>query len=454
MVDITRAPNMENQPLTPSEMHGKKHLTVTEINYRNNADSNYTEKIKELDKNFSYSSHSNDYWSEPELSTLYGTPLYEAASPSQKLALNHFYWAGQYIQTAATEANAVVYNQLTAGVFSTLYGYGTLCQELDLETDQERHHIHAFHTISYKTKLALLGKTGLKNPLYGKKLDKPRFTFKLPSLQALTFQDSTLRFVANTMLKNQADCYSPYLRKLDKEGKSIPAPGGSVFEPSGSQNLQKFFTLNWGSSPFLACQYYVQRYMANMLLKNYEYSYTRYFKELNAKGKSIPAPTAVSYYHFLDESFHTTTSQLIARDMYKDFSKPTAYEKFIANVGFYMSQRDVVSGLSGGIPAIFRDDAAFFLVYYRILRSPVFDMSVPEALHWMQRCLCEEHEGFHMNIKHHQRLLTPLCNFCDSLDFLWPVNREMSIMASGRAIDKAIQRNIKAFNQFSRGVTA
>jgi hypothetical protein len=49
------------------------------------------------------------------------------------LALNHFYWAGQYIQTAATEANAVVYNQLTAGVFSTLYGYGTLCQELDLE---------------------------------------------------------------------------------------------------------------------------------------------------------------------------------------------------------------------------------------------------------------------------------------------------------------------------------
>lgn len=454
MVDTTSSPDIENQSLTPSEMHGKRHLKLTEINYRNNADSNYTEKIKELGKSFNYSSHSNDYWSEPELSTLYGTPIYEAASPSQKLALNHLYWSGQYTQVATDEAGAVVYNQLTAGVFSTIDGYETLCQELDLETDQERNHLRAFQTIGYKTKLALLGKTILMNPLYGKKLDKPRFTFSLPSLQVLPFQDSTLRFVTNTMLNNKADCYSPYLRKIDKEGKSIPAPGGSIFVPSGSQALLKFFILNWGSSPFVACQYYGSRFIANMMLKNYEYGYARYFKELKGKGKSIPAPTAVSYYHFLDESFHTTTSQLIARDMSKDFSKPTAYEKFVANLGLYMSQRDVVSGISAGIPAVFRDDAALLLVYYRLLRSPVFDMSVQEALHWMERCLCEEHEGFHVNVKRHQRLLSSLRNFFDGLDFLWPVNREMSLMASGGAIDKAIQRNVKAFKQFFRSVAA
>lgn len=454
MVNSTTSQTPEDQFFTPFEMHEKKHLKVNEINYRNNTNSDYTEKIRDLDKNFNYSSHSNDYWSEPNLSLLYGTPIYEAASPAQKLALNHLYWAGQYIQTAATEANAVVYNQLTAGVFSTIDGYKKLCQELDLETDQERVHIHAFHTISYKTKLALLGKAALGNPLYKKKLDNSRFSFRLPSLQNLSIRDSTLRFITSTMLKNKAEYYSLYLKDFDKEGKSIPVPGGSVFEPSRSQSLQKFFTLNWGSSPFLACQYYVQRFMANMLLKNYEYSYTKYFRDLSDQEKPIPTPTAISFYHFMDEAFHTTTSQLIARDMYKDFPKPTTYEKFVANLGLCLSQRDVVSGLSAGVPAIFRDDTTFLLVYYRILRSPVFDMSVQDTLYWMQKCLCEEHEGFHMNVKHHQRLLTSLRNFFDELDFLCPVNRDMSIMALGGTISKSIQRNTKAFNLFSQSVTA
>jgi len=138
MVDTAKMPDTKNQPSSPSEEQVKKHVKITEINYRRNIESGFTEKIEELDKNFNYSSNSNHYWSEPELSLLYGTPLYEEASPSQKMALNHLYWATQYNQTAATEANAVLYNQVTAGVFGTISGYDTLCQELDLETAQER----------------------------------------------------------------------------------------------------------------------------------------------------------------------------------------------------------------------------------------------------------------------------------------------------------------------------
>jgi hypothetical protein len=144
MENTAKAPELENEFLTLSEEKVKKHVKLTEINYRRNTESDFTEKIEELDKHFNYSSNSNHYWSEPELSLLYGTPLYEEASPSQKLALNHLYWATQYNQTAATEANAVLYNQVTAGVFTQISGYETLCQELDLETEQERHHIHAF----------------------------------------------------------------------------------------------------------------------------------------------------------------------------------------------------------------------------------------------------------------------------------------------------------------------
>jgi hypothetical protein len=79
-------------------------------------------------------------------------------------------------------------------------------------------------------------------------------------------------------------------------------------------------------------------------------------------------------------------------------------------------------------------------------------MSAQEALQWMEKCLCHEHEGFHVNLKYHQRLLSDLRRFFDDIDYLWPVNREMRIMASGGSISKAIQSNIKTFKQFSRSV--
>lgn len=40
--------------------------------------------------------------------------------------------------------------------------------------------------------------------------------------------------------------------------------------------------------------------------------------------------------------------------------------------------------------------------------------------------------------------------FASSLDYLWPINREMRIMASGGSISKAIESNVKALKQFSQ----
>ena len=462
----TKAPDSENQFSTLSEDKVKKHVKITEINYQRNIDSDYTEKIEDLDKNFNYSSNSNHYWSEPELSLLYGTPLYDEASPSQKKALNHLYWATQYNQTAATEANAVLYNQVTAGVFSNFSEYETLCQELDLETAQERHHIHAFHMIGYKTKRALLGQTAFNASIQGKSHKKGEdsrlglaqrqgqlFTFNWQSSPLSALQDSAFRLVTNkVLLKSHAHCYSQYLRELDNKGESIPAQTTGLLGQLAPKPMLKFFTLNCGSSPFLACLFYVTRFMANMLIKNYEYRYSQYYRELEKKGEFIPAPLAVSHYHMLDEAFHTTTSQLIALDLYKDFKKPTAYEKFVANLTIWRAQSIGLSGLSGGMPAIFRSDDSFMLSFYRLLQSPVFNMSAPEALQWMQKCLCQEHEGFHVTMKYHQRLLVDMRRLLDPIDYLWPVNREMRLMASGGSISNAIQNNVKAFEQFSKSV--
>ncbi|MCU0568043.1 MAG: hypothetical protein MUF49_15770 [Oculatellaceae cyanobacterium Prado106] len=455
--------------LDSSPSSDKKHLKLTEINYRRNTESDYTERMEALDRAFDYERDRHHVWGEPELSLLYGTPLYEQASESQKLALNHLYWATQYNQTAATEANTVLYNQVTTGVFAAMGGYDTLCKELDLETEQERHHIHAFHTIGYKTKKALLGQAGFTATIASK--NKPSQTRQRTSKGTAKtqpkyvaskgqesplpdFQDKALRFATRQIfLKEQSLYYSQYLQQLESKGEEIPAQTTGLVGQLGSRPLLKFFTLNCGSSPFLASVFYVARFMANMLLKNYEYRYFQCHRNLERQGEFIPAPVAVSYYHLLDESFHTTTSQTIAQDLYKDFAKPTAYERWVANLIIYQAQRVALSGLSASLPGIFRSDDAFILPLYRLLQSPVFNFSPSESLHWLEQSLCQEHEGFQVNLKYHDRLLTNLQQMFTDIDYLWGVNREMRLMVKGGAIAPVLEQNRKALRQFAASVS-
>jgi hypothetical protein len=434
----------------------KKHAKITEINYRRNVESDYTERMTELDRSFNYEQERHYFWGDPELSLLYGTPLYEQASPAQKLALNHLYWATQYNQTAATEANTVLYNQVTTGVFAAVGGYNTLCQELDLETDQERHHIHAFHTVGYRTKKALLGQAGFSASIAGKKMgvkSQSIFKFDWQSSPLSAFQDTALRFVTNQVfLKQQVHYYSQYLQQIEAKGEGIPAQTTGLVGQLGPRPVLKFFTQNCGSSPFLACVFYVTRFMANMLLKNYEYGYVQAYRDLERQGQYIPAPVAISNFHLLDEAFHTTTSQLIAQELYKDFPKPSAYEQFVANLTIYQAQRIALSGLSAGLPGIFRSDDAFILSYYKLLRSPIFDLSESESLHWLEQSLCQEHEGFQVNLKYHDRLLENLQRMFADIDYLWATNREMQVMAKGGSIDNALKHNRRAFQKFKAEV--
>lgn len=449
MVITAKATAPKNQSLTSHEL--KKRIKLSENNYQNNIDSDYTEKIEALDKNFKYNSNSNHYWSDPEFSTLYGTPLYEAASPSQKIALNHLSWVSQYNHIAHSEAETIHYNLIAAGSFSAMGGdYETIAHQLDHESSQERSHIHAFYKVSYQTIKALLGKQAFINPPKNESY-QPSWS----SLQLSNYNDYVLRFLAKMMLKGKEQYHSQYLKELESENKLISTSTNGFFHGRGviPQSLLRFFAVNWGSSPFLASQYFTLRFMANLLLKNAEHSIFLYCKKLQKQGEFVPVPTAISHYHFLDEAFHTTTSQFLARDLYKFFTKPTAYEKFVVNMAVYMSQRSNFKGISGVlINRPFADDRSLMGYIYKLLQSPLFDMSAQEALYWMEKCLCHEHEGFHLSAKSHQRLLSNLRRFCDHLDYLWPVNREMRLMASGGTISKAIQSNVDTFNQFSKTV--
>lgn len=454
MTKAAEPPSTISQSLTFPETlpkpQSKKPLKLIENNYRNNLESDYTEKIEDLDKTFNYTSNSNHYWSEPELSLLYGTPLYEAASPSQRIALNHLYWVSQYNFTALGESEVIRYNQITAGAFLAMGGvYEAIAHQLEHESTQERSHIHAFYKVNYQTMKALLGKQAFVSPLK-KKPEQPNWG----SSQLSNYQYHALRFIGKMMLRGKEQYHSPYLSGLEEENK-LATPTQGFFHGRGTtpQTLLRFFALSWGSSPFLACQYYTVRFMANMLLKNVEHGILLYHKKLQQRGEFVPVPTTISHYHFLDEAFHTTTSLFLGRELYKHIPEPTAYEKNVANMAIYMVQRSNFNGPSGVVnKRCFRDDSDLMADVYKLLRSPLFGMPAPEALEWMEKCFCREHEGFHQSAKSYQHLLSNLRQSFGNIDYLWDVNREMRIMVAGGSVDQAVQNNIKTFKQFSKSV--
>ncbi len=428
-------------------------LQLLERTYHSNTDSDYTEKIQELDRSFRYSNVSNYYWNAPELSLLYGTPLYEQSSEDQKIALNHLYWFVMYNFTATSETQTIVYNKITGGVFAKIPGYETVAKILDLESEQELSHIHVFRKICYQMLKALLGKEAFKDSLKGKLY---KSNYQGWAEKASQYQYYTLRFLAERMLKGKEQYYSEHLKELEQKDNFPPAfSTGFMGEGLAPRALLQFFSYNWGRSPFLASHYYTLRFMANLGLKHTEHSNCKYFRKLHKQGEFIPTPTAVAYYHFLDEAFHTTTSRFMARELYRDFPQPTAYEKFVANLAFYKLQDRIWNGLSAVVPDRHRpDDYSVMGFIYKILQSDTFGMSAKDALFWLEQSLCQEHQGFHQNVKFHQSLLQEFRRTFDSLDYLWSVNRNMKLMASGGKIDRAIQGNIKTFQRFSKLVVA
>ena len=445
MISLLPQKNIQSEPAKSSS------LKLIKRTYHNNSDSDYTEKIQELDRSFKYKENSDRYWNSPEFSLLYGTPLYEQATEAQKIVLNHLYWFVMYNFTATSETQTIVYNKITGGVFAQIPGYEIIAETLDLEGEQELSHIHVFRKVCFQMLKALLGKQAFKDPLKGKLYNG----YQNSAEKISQYQYYGLRLVAEKMLRKQP-YYSEHLQELEQKDNFPPAfSTGFMGEGLAPRALLQFFSYNWGRSPFLASHYYTLRFMANLGLKHTEHSNCRYFRKLQKQGEAIPVPTAVAYYHFLDEAFHTTTSRFMARELYKDFPKPTAYEKFVANLAFYRLQNRIWKGLSGVVPDRHRpDDFSVMSFIYKVLVSDVFGMSQLDALHWMEQCFVTEHEGFHQNVRFHHSLLRYFQPTFGSLDYLSTANREMKPMASGGKIASAIAGNVKTWRQFSKLVTA
>ncbi len=94
------------------------------------------------------------------------------------MVLNQLYWVAYYAQIVSAEIATIFLNQVSAAGLYTLEDFRLVCDNLDLETKQERAHINAFKTVGEE----------VEHTLFGERL----FTYPMRSLydHTMVFADS------------------------------------------------------------------------------------------------------------------------------------------------------------------------------------------------------------------------------------------------------------------------
>ncbi|MDY6784449.1 MAG: P-aminobenzoate N-oxygenase AurF [Cyanobacteriota bacterium] len=361
-------------------LENQKVYRQLEINYRRNQQQDCTQLIDQAAASFRYEDCRDKYWNPEEYSLLYGTALWEQSSSSQRVILNQLYWVAYYSQIVSAEITTIFFNQTSAAGLYAQEDFRLICDTLDLESSQERAHINAFKRVS----------ESVEAHLFGRRI----FTYPMRSLFTETM------VYANT-------------NRLKTWWKRI--------------QLQCFGMLSAGNT-FLACQYFAVRGIRTLNGKLVQHKLSRY-NPSHFDRDNIPIPSQISYYHFLDESFHFSSSRLISCEVLKCLKTPTRFETAIANLGLRGCQRDHYH-FSAAINGIFWYDPALYSAIFRVLRSEVFGLSPQEAKEMMRRCFTEESEGLHRSYQTHREAVESYKVYLESIDYVWKVNREMSLMAA------------------------
>ncbi len=364
-----------------------------QLNHKRNRQQDQTEKLDQLASEFNYEHCRDQYWNPEEFSLLYGTPLWEQASPSQKVLLNHLYWVAYYSQIISAEIATILFNQTSAAGLFALEDFRLICDMLDLESAQERAHIYGFRTVIDQ----------VEERLFGGRL----FSYAMRG----PFHD--------TMIFADTDRFRSFWKKLQLHA----------------------FGLISSDNAFLACQYFTVRGLRTLNGKLIQHKLSRFCQH---HPEQAPIPSQISYHHFLDESFHFTSSTLIGQEVVQCLRPPTAWEAGIANLGIRGCQQDH-RYFSVAINGIFWYDPALYPVIYKLLRSSWFDFDDRGAKQMMRSCFAEESEAWHRNFATHREALESYKVYLENIDYIWPINRQMSIM-SRQSIQESLNRNRRALS--------
>lgn len=370
------------------------------LNHRKNREQDHTQLMDEAVAGFRYDDCKAEYWQAENYSLLYGTPLWAGASSSQRLLLNHLYWVGYYAQIVSAEIATILLNQTSAAGLNTLEDFRLVCDTLDLETSQERAHIHAFKTVG----------EAVEAQLFGERL----FTYPMRSM------------FTETMLFAQTHRIRTFWRTLQ---------------------LRAFSLLSAGNA-FIGCQYFTVRGLRTLNGKMIQQALAQHYVRHPHPG-SAPIPSKVSYYHFMDESFHFNSSCILSRDVLRSLPPPTPFEKWVANRALVGCQRDHAN-FSVAIRGIFWYDPSLFPVIYRLLRSPAFGMDDAEAQEMLRRCFTEESDGLAESHRTHEMAVESYRAYVEPIAYVSSENRTMRYMAES-TLDRYLRINRAAFRRFPRG---
>lgn len=369
-----------------------------EINYKRNQQQDCTELLDKAATEFNYEDCKNEYWNPEEFSLLYGTPLWFESSQYQKIILNQLYWVAYYSQIISAEIATIFFNQTSAAGLYSQENFRPICDMLDLESSQERAHINAFKTVSNQVESTLFGERIFSYPMRG------------PYAETMIFADTN------------------YLKRQWKK-----------------LQLQAFGLIS-ADNIFLACQYFTVRGVRTLNGKLVQHKLSNYYQK-HSNPQTAPIPAKISYYHFMDESFHFNSSTIISHDVINCINPPTEFEKLVANLGIRGCQQDHYH-CSVAVNGIFWYDAALYSAIYRVLRSQIFGMDELEAKDMMCRCFTEETEGLHNSFQTHSEAMESYKVYLQPLDYLWKSNREMSLMAEN-SISKYLNKQKAAFKKWS-----
>lgn len=383
---------------TPSDEAIAAHPTLgrkVQINLQRNQAQDQTAKLNQAAQDFCYADCRDIFWQDQEFSLLYGTPLWEQSSPSQRLILNHLYWVAYYSQIISAEIATIFFNQTSAAGLYALSGFGQICEMLDLESAQERTHIATFQQIATQIEAALFGQRLFTYPMRG------------PFLE--------------TMIFAQSNWFKQAWKRLQ---------------------LQSFGLLS-ADNAFLACQYFTVRGLRTLNGKLIQHQLSHFCQ---TQPTLAPIPSQVSAYHFFDESFHFNSSTMIGQEVIQCLPKPTKFEQWVANLGIRGCQQDH-RHFSVVINGIFWYDPALYQVIYRLLRSPIFALEHHGAMQMLGQCFGQETDGLHRSFQTHQQAKVAYQRYLTGLDYVWPSNREMRIMEQA-AIADYLQCQRQALSRF------
>lgn len=378
------------QHQTKSLLDDAPAVRMLELNLRRNLENDHTARIDDAAKRFRYEDCRNEYWNPEMFSLLWGTLVWDQASAAQRVVLNQLYWVAYYAQIVSAEIATIFLNQVSAAGLYTLEDFRLVCDNLDLETKQERAHINAFKTIG----------EAVEHALFGERL----FTYPMRSLYE------------HTMVFADTNAAKAFWRRLQIQA----------------------FTLLSSSNAFLASQYLLIRGLRTLNGKLVQHQLSTLYKQHSDRDRA-PLPSAISYWHFMDESFHFNTSRVVGLEVPRALEAPTQFERWVVNRGVAGCQRDHFH-FSVVVNGIFWYDPAIFPVIYKLFRSAVFGMDDREARAMLQACFGHESDGLAASVATHQIAADSYRAFVEPVAWLDDGNREMRAMRKNCA-ERYLARN-------------